>query len=541
MHGYEDAGKQKYNAYYHWPTLCFGFVLFRFLWRRSASLCLLLPAPKAAAIMALLCALFYAALAGFALPTQRALIMLCVVFVSMLSNRQVSTVTVLERTLLVIILFDPISVLSSSFWLSFFAVALILYINTSQRKQFSTWRSLIRVQLYISLGMIPILVFYFQQIAWLSPFANILAVPWVSFFVVPFVLLGSFLLVIGIDAGIYLLILSEKSISVLWEILVWFDETSIVSDTLTMPSRLLLSVSLVGLLLLTTSTRFPARWFGVFFFLLLLFPNQKSLERGQLRLTTLDVGQGLAVVIQTSKHVVLFDTGPRFSKNFDAGADIILPYLQHMGLDEIDELLVSHGDNDHRGGAQSLLKNIEIGRILTSAPEKLKGIHSLHCEKGQRWQYDGVKFSVLHPSTEQNGSRLDLSGNNQSCVLLVESGPHRILLTGDIEAEAEQLLVSNYGKQLKADILLAPHHGSKTSSTEGFIEAVSPNYVIFSAGWRNRYHFPNSTVLKRYIQQDSKIYDTATHGAISFVLDNKLAISEPVTWRQASRRYWHRQ
>ena len=235
---------------------------------------------------------------------------------------------------------------------------------------------------------------------------------------------------------------------------------------------------------------------------------------GEAWVTLLDVGQGLAVVVQTAGHTLVYDTGARLSARFDAGRAVIVPYLRHTGVVRVDTLIVSHGDNDHIGGSASLLAAMPVTRVLSSVPERLANAEG--CRNGQMWDWDSVRFVIVHPEPDSR-----LVGNNRSCVLRVESRFGVALLPGDIAAKAERELMLRAEQQLHADLLVVPHHGSKTSSTETFLDTVRPRVALLPVGYRNRYHHPHSMVVASYRERDIVLEDSATAGAITVELGNE--------------------
>jgi len=243
----------------------------------------------------------------------------------------------------------------------------------------------------------------------------------------------------------------------------------------------------------------------VFLCFIPLFFQRNAIAWGQLQLTTLAVGQGLSVVVQTRHHVLVYDVGPKFMSGGDMGQYVVLPYLHYLGKKSVDMLVVSHGDNDHFGGAATLLKYTKVASVLTSVPEKFS-IPAKNCLAGQSWQWDGVSFDILYPDKVHQHL-----GNNSSCVLRITADHQRILLVGDLEVIAEDNLVKMYGAALRSDVLVVPHHGSSTSSTQAFLNAVSPEKAIFSYGFMNHYHFPSGTVIKRYKKNGVKIFTTEDH------------------------------
>jgi competence protein ComEC len=264
----------------------------------------------------------------------------------------------------------------------------------------------------------------------------------------------------------------------------------------------------------------------------LLFPASASLQQGEFRLVVLDVGQGLAAVVRTRDHTLLYDTGPRFGPEFSAGSAVVLPYLRQAGIGRLDVLMISHGDSDHAGGVHDVLRGIAVGRVLAGAPASVPHPAVEPCRAGQRWRWDGVDFEVLHPSPGA-----DRRDNDSSCVLRIRNEARAALLTGDIEAAAEASLLSLARDRLQAQVLLAPHHGSRTSSSMPFIAAVRPDAVVFATGFRNRFGFPKQDIIARYQRHGARILDTARSGAIDIRL-RRAGISIH-TYRQAHRRFWH--
>jgi competence protein ComEC len=287
-----------------------------------------------------------------------------------------------------------------------------------------------------------------------------------------------------------------------------------------------------GILLLLAPRGIPGRWLGLVLFLPLAFPNKHQLEPGNMQMTLLDVGQGLSTIVQTAHHVLVFDTGAKFSSDSDIGKTVLLPFLHNQGFRKIDNLIVSHGDNDHIGGSESLMQGIATEKLLTSVPEQLAAYSPIACKTGQSWDWDQVEFTILSPPPLTFTSE-----NDKSCVLKIQSEHGTLLLTGDIEAEAESWLVTTYGDQLKADVLIAPHHGSKTSSSLSFLQTVQPKYILIPAGYRNQFGHPHKEVLARYKNSKAIWLNTADSGAISVNMkENSLNVQ---AYRDKERRYWN--
>lgn len=509
-----------------------AFLVGQRLWRISGRGMLWLPAPKAGAVLALIAALVYAALAGFSIPTQRALIMVAVVMLALLTSRPVTPSRTLATALLLVLLVDPLAVLASGFWLSFAAVGIIFYGLSGRLGRLPRWRQGVRVQWWISIGLFPLVILLFQRASLIAPLANLWAVPVVSLLVVPLALLGTGLLPLSSVLGAELLQLAAWLMQGIMATLAWLADWPLASWTGAARYGWQGALAIAGVLLLLAPRGLPARSLGLVLLLPLALGVPSGIPPGTARFTLLDVGQGLAAVVETRHHALVFDTGPRFSPRFDTGEAVVVPYLRQRGWRRVDQLMISHGDTDHIGGAESLLALLPVTSISSSVPEKLAGWPVTPCRHGQAWEWDGVRFMVLHPAAGSAASR-----NDASCVLKVTAGEHALLLTGDIEKAAERRLLQQDPTLLRADILVAPHHGSNTSSTTPFIHAVNPTYVLFPVGYRNRFGFPRPPVLQRYQQAGVIPLATASAGAISFTLGQ--GTLQPSRYRHTARRYWH--
>jgi competence protein ComEC len=514
-----------------------GLVFFplRAIWGLVPAATRLLPAQHAAAGCALLFAAAYAALAGFTLPTQRALLMLTVATVAVLSRRQFRTGDILALALLAVLLIDPFAVLAAGFWLSFAAVAVILWGMGSRLPEQGLWWRYGRVQVIVAVGLLPLLLFWFQEYPLLGALANLFAVPWVGMLIMPLILAGFLLLPLWTAAGELLLFMAGQGLDILWAALQFLADQEFAAFSRPAPGMVAMLAGAAGAALLLLPRAVPYRWLGWLWLAPLIWPVADRPEPGDLRFTLLDVGQGLAAVIETREHVLVYDTGPRFSERFDAGSAAVMPYLHRRAHRRIDTLIISHPDNDHIGGAPALLAALPVDRILVIDPDvpELHGHAAESCQYGQEWTWDGIRFSILHPHAGFSGST-----NDASCVLRVESGNHVLLLPGDIERHSEYRLVDRLGsEQLAADILVAPHHGSRTSSTPAFLNAVAPGYALFATGYRNRYGFPNSDIIERYRVRDIHMLNTASTGAVEFDL-TRAGIDIRKT-RRAQRRFWH--
>jgi len=504
-----------------------AFFLARWLWSWPGYTVLRLPSQKAGALAGLLAALFYAALAGFAIPAQRALIMLVVVLGTLLFSRSTRPSYVLAAALFAVLIYDPLAVMAMGFWLSFASVAIILFTLRGRVRE-SKWRQWNRIQWVIAIGLLPLLLVMFQQTSLSGPLANMLAIPVIEILVIPLTLMGALCVLIFPDALAGALFqIAGWVMAQLWsalEFLSRLPHTQWIQHT---PLTWTVAVAALGAAWLLAPRGFPARWVGAVWLLPLFLVRPPAPAPGEAWVTLLDVDQALAAVVQTARHVLVFDTGMRYSASFDTGRAVVAPYLRYRGVSHIDTLLISHGDNDHIGGAASVLAAFPVERVLSSVPERFQS--GQHCLAGQVWQWDDVEFQILHPAGT------GAIGNNANCVLKITSRHGSILLPADIEAKAERALLES-GANLRADVLVAPHHGSKTSSTEDFIDAVKPRYTLIPAGYRSRYRHPHPSVVQRYQARGIHLLDTPAQGAIEIQFTaNGTHISG---YRNSHRRYW---
>jgi len=509
-----------------------AFFLARSLWPLGGRLSLVCAGPRSAAIVALITALCYSLLAGFSLPTQRTMIMLGTVVLLTFVDRMTRNTNILALSLLVTLVSDPFAVMSVSFWLSFLAVAVIAYGMSARAGTRGLWWQWGRVQWLVAVGLAPVLIFRFQQISLVGVLANLLAVPWVSLLSVPLVLAGIAILQVHAGAGAFMIKLAAGSLALLWNYLELIGRPEASIWQTAAPTFPALFAMVIGVVLLLMPRGLPGRWLGVIWLVPVFLPPQPDLAAGQFRLTLLDVGQGLAAVVHTRNHTLLYDTGPSFSDRFDAGGAVVLPYLRYSGIKQVDKLIASHGDSDHIGGLPQVLAGVSVAEISSSVPEKIPQTNATECKAGDTWDWDGVHFSMLYPDGGEN-----LSGNNRSCVLRVSSGGHSLLLTGDIQEPAEKKLIARYGMELRTEVLVAPHHGSNTSSSAGFISAVAPSYVLFPVGYRNRYGFPKQDIINSYRNSGASTVNTAAAGAIEVRFTE--AGLQIARYRQRQRRFWH--
>jgi competence protein ComEC len=317
----------------------------------------------------------------------------------------------------------------------------------------------------------------------------------------------------------------------LWWILMKLSALPLSTITHPQPSWWALMFAVPGILILFAPKGMPARGLGLTLLFPLVFNGTEKLDPGAFKLNLLDVGQGLSAVVQTENHVLVYDTGAKFSATSDSAQSVLNPFLRSQGIDRIDTLIISHGDNDHIGGADSLLSSVKTDQVVTSVPAVLSKYAPIPCTTGQTWVWDQVTFSILSPKPEKF-----LVENDNSCVLHIQSANGSALLPGDIEAEAETWLVDNYKDKLKADLLIAPHHGSQTSSTLAFLNSVNPNTVLIPAGYRNPFGHPHDEVLARYRNLQINWFKSSDDGAVTADINQSMAIK---SWRHITGKYWN--
>ncbi len=486
---------------------------------------------KVAAVSAVLVAIFYSGLAGFSVPTQRSVVMLAIAMTAIILQRNTRPFNTLSIALFAVLIFDPLAVLAAGFWLSFLAVSLIVYAISGRLGQLGLIWSAIKLHWVTSIGLSPLLLLFFQQVSLIAPLANLIAVPVISLLVVPLALLAVFIMLISETLAGKLFLLVDPVLQGLWWLLVHLAAIPLASINHAPPSYWALLFAVPGVLLLLAPLGIPGRWLSLVMFLPLVFTDVKRPESGDINMTLLDVGQGLSAVVQTSHHLLVYDTGAKFSTESDMGQSVLLPFFRSQGIAKIDSLIISHGDNDHIGGAASLMRGIATEQVLTSVPQQLIEYAPINCAAGQTWLWDEVKFTMLAPQ------QAFVSENDNSCVLKIQSEHGTVLMTGDIEATAESWLVQTYGEALRSDVLIAPHHGSKTSSTTGFLQAVQPDYVLIPAGYRNQFGHPHKDVLARYRQVDATWLNSADSGAIIINVENNAWLVQGI--RQTKSKYWN--
>lgn len=495
-------------------------------------LALRLPRVQAQAAGALLMAGLYGALAGFGLPTVRTLVMIAVVALARCSRRGGHGAHSLALAMIVILLFDPLSVLAAGFWLSFTGVALLmLCLQSSGRGLRAFLHELTAGQLLMTVSLLPLTLWFFGEASLVGALSNLVAVPFVSFVIVPCVLLGTVLLGLCPSLAVPVLWLAAKFAHAQWWLLermaTWPGGHWYLPEV--RPWALLLAT--LGALWLFLPRGVSLRALGLVLFLPLLWPELPVPAGGAFQAWVLDVGQGLSVLVRTRDHALLYDTGARYPSGYDLGEAAVLPSIHALGIARLDVLMVSHADNDHAGGAEAVVAAFPQALRYAGEPGRMH-VPVQRCAAGQAWTWDGVRFRVLSPAVGEHGK-----DNDRSCVLLVEGTRGAFLLTGDISSKVEPTVADAVGDG-PSPVLLVPHHGSKTSSSADFIDAVDPPFAVVSAGWRNRFGHPKPEVLARYAAARVPVLNTADSGAVAldFPADGPARVT--ARWRLRDPRYW---
>jgi len=486
---------------------------------------------------AVLAAFAYAQLAGWGLPAQRTFWMLAAAAVAGILGRSRSTTDILAVAGAVVVALDPWAVLSIGFWLSFCAVAVLIWAGqslpplarapghaTARVRWRETAHSAAIAQAAATIALAPLSVWFFASFSLIGPLANLFSIPIVTFLITPAALLGALLApLLPSLAG---LLVQPASWLTQWllEILAQMAQWPIATLVIAQPPFALLALAGLGGAWLFAPRAVPGRGLGLLLMIPALIVPRERPPVGELWLTAYDVGQGSALLLETQSQSLLYDTGPRIGPSQDAANRVLVPSLRARGIDALDRLIVSHADQDHIGGAATLLRDLRVARTFASLPAgHPMQAYSERCERGLAWTADGVRFTVLHPAAGEDPAGQAAGKphtNAMSCVLAVDAPGGRILLTGDLEAAQEHDLIERFAGEgaLKADVLVVPHHGSKTSSSGEFLQAVAPSYAIAQLGWYNRYRHPDAGVMARYAEAGIPVLRTDADGALRVVL-----------------------
>ena len=511
-----------------------GYALAHFMWVRIPSLALRLPTRKAAVVAGTLVALAYTLMTGYAVPAQRTFAMLAVLALCVLLDRHGSPSRVLALAALAVLTLDPWAALSAGFWLSFGAVGAIFYAMGLRAGRAGRVRAALAEQLAVTVVMLPMLLALFREVSVVSPLANAVAIPVVSLVVVPLAIVGAFLQVApALDAAHAVMVALMAPLEAIaaspWAML----ESHA-------PAPWTVGAALVGCAWLLAPRGVPMRAAGATWLLPLFLVTPPKPAWGEAWLDVLDVGNGLAVVVRTASHALAYDTGPAWRGDADSGGRIVVPYLRGEGIGRLDGLIISHADDDHAGGAMSLVVSRDPAWLLSplgaAHPLHLVVARSIACVTGQRWSWDGVGFEVMHPGAEiyETGASRRKE-NDRSCVVRVAAGESAALLAGDAEARSEAEMLAR-GGMLDSQVLVVPHHGSRSSSTPAFVAAVQPSIAIFAVGYRNRFGHPHEAIVQRYASHGVQLRRTDREGALRIVLE---AGAAPAVRRLVGEvRYW---
>ena len=473
-----------------------------------------------ACALALCSAIGYGLLAGMEVPVQRACLMVALMLLWRLKYRHVPITTPLLVALVVVLLVEPLVVLQAGFWLSFIAVFVLIWVFAQRLGPWHPLKAWWWAQWCMAIALLPALIALGLPISFTAPIANLVAVPWVSLVSVPLSLLGTVLLPIP-ALGETLVGLAGLSLKVLFYFLELLSEWRPAYLPSYVPAIFWL-LGALGALVALAPAGVPIRFLGVCLMLPMLFPPEQKPVLGHAEVWVLDVGQGLSVLVRTHRHALLYDAGPKRGE-FDSAERMIIPSLAYLNVRALDTLLISHADSDHAGGTAAVLSNMPVNNRISGEPKRL-GMGFGKC-MAERWEWDQVRFQT-YQWAEANDS------NQRSCVLMVEANGERLLLTGDIDTHAERWLTEQ--GDMAAHWLLAPHHGSRSSSSIKLLEAVAPKAVLISRGKHNNFNHPHPWVIRRYEKIAAEIYDTALEGAVTI----KLGAFEDGQRLKRSPRFW---
>lgn len=505
----------------------------RWVYRAWPALTFILPGPRLPMVLALVAAALYALLAGFSLSTRRCLMMLSVYTIMRFRKRSPDPMRVLLLSAFLESLYRPVSLLTMGFWLSYGAVAVIFLTHHGKKRGYSWFFQALRFNGMMWLGMLPMTAFFFHRVSLHAMLCNLIAVPWVSLLIMPLIALGNLMVYVLSPLGVLMLKLALWQLHLLHAWLVWMNQAW---WHVALPIHVLTWKVFVCVQMAVLMCLWPGRLrrcsLACLWLMPCLIPRASHLPKQGFELTVLDVGQGLSALIRTQHHALLVDVGWRWGA-VDRGRDVVVPALLAEGVRHLDRIVISHGDRDHAGGLEAVMSAVSVGGVLSSAKRLRDSGVAKPCVGGQHWVWDGVAFEVLWPDPDYHHRR----DNNHSCVLRVCAGDHCALLPGDIETSAEKaMLISPWAQHLKADILLAPHHGSKSSSSSIWLRSVNTKNVVYSTGYMNMYHFPHPVVTARYQALGIHAYNTALTGGIRWRvspqgIDGQTAQSEQTIMR----------
>lgn len=499
-------------------ALVFGLIFFlvKALWSRCYWLCLRIPSIPVAAALGFIAATIYAFLAGFEPPVQRALIGCFFYTLYCLGKQRFSSWQMWRYALFGVLCIEPHALFHQGFYFSFLAVACIIL--TQQRWRLKGYRASLAMQLACLLGLMPLSLYWYGYCSINAYVANLFAIPLVGFCIVPLALV-TLVLCKSSWAWVFMKLVSFM-IMLLLKGLTWVEHLSFLNFSYTVNSIEFVFALMGGLLLWLLLPVKPFKPFALLWFLIPFLPIRSTIEYGQALVHVLDVGQGLAIAVRTKHHVLLYDTGDQFFSGNDLGTLVVLPYLAALNITKLDTIVVSHPDKDHRGGLKSIQSLVPVGDLVVNEPKYYHQGHN--CHEYPPWEWDGVQFKFL-PIGIAPSDR-----NNSCCVLKISSAAGSILFTGDIESKAERYLIDHYQEQMHAQVLVIPHHGSKTSSSPDFLRAIAPEFAVVSLGFDNKFGFPHDKTLASLSRLGIELYRTDACGMIEVVLPKIGVVARPV-------------
>ena len=493
----------------------------------------------ASVVAAAVAALGYSLLAGWSVPTQRTMVMIACGAAALLLRRRIGVADGLGICVVGVLLLDPLAPLAPGFWLSFGAVAVILYGATGHVRPLGLIRSYLLVQIVVTLGLVPVLAGSFGSVSLVSALVNLYAIPLYTLLIVPAVLVSCAVATVAKDAGAVMLDWTGRLIESTWPLIEVPASWPLATWSIAGLDGIAWVALVLGALAALSPLPILGRIAGGVLIATACLWRPALVPDGVARVTILDVGQGLSVVIETRRHTLVYDAGPSFRTGSDTGQLVVVPFLRSRGIRTVDRVVVSHDDDDHKGGAASVLAlmgahALTLGPSLRASAFDHRRVQLTPdtCRRGGAWSWNGVGFRWVHP-----GEVRYQRDNDSSCVLLVSAGGHTALITGDIEAEAERDMARE-GALAPVDIVIVPHHGSRTSSTQDFVTASRPRWAVYAVGYRNRWNFPVQRVVERWEQAGARGVRTSESGAITFELAPGRVLAQPIEWRREHPRPW---
>ncbi|RUR18508.1 DNA internalization-related competence protein ComEC/Rec2 [Legionella sp. km535] len=491
------------------------FFILRWLWSRSVRCCLFAPAISIASIGGFGVALLYSFMAGFEPPVQRALIGCFFYTLCCIGIQRYTIWQVWRYALFGVLCLEPHAVFMQGFYFSFLAVACLLL--TQQRWGLKGIKGNLALQLSCLIGLMPLTLYWYSYGSINGFIANLFAIPLVGFLIVPLALMA--LAISSFSWSVFLMHPLSWLVALLFKMLLWTEHLAGINIMGSLNSIIsvisIMAALLTGIILPVK----PFRYFAIIWLLVPFFPYKEAIQHGEALIRVLDVGQGLAVVIKTRDHVMLYDTGDQFFQGSDLGKIVILPFLTDLGIKKVDKIVISHPDKDHLGGLKSIEAEVKVDQLIVNNPSFYH--RGFNCHNYPEWEWNGVRFHFFPIHFNFNNK------NDNSCILQISSSIGSILLTGDIEKTAEDYLVRTYGDQLASDVLIVPHHGSKTSSSYRFLLETAPQYAIASLGFDNRFHFPHNKTMENMNTLNIPFYRTDECGMVQIKLPAKGALKKP--------------